>query len=293
MAGMKVTSVKARTAHSVRCVALSGVAMLLLSGCEKKPGGQVIAVVNSEEITQPEIRAEAAAAGVSPTQDFQSYAPVVLERVIERNLLADYARKQGLDRGPEYVARRRQLEQSLLATLALQKLTGAQNAPSAADVTAFINKNPAVFANRERLTLDQIRFATPSDVTKIKALTALGSVSAIEAKLKADGVKMARGNAVLDTGTVETVVAKQIVAVPDGQVFDLSINGITYISAITARTPAATPPASWTAPATAMLRREGGQKAAIDAMAKLHKDANIQYDPAFKPATPPTAASKS
>lgn len=259
-------------------------ALSVLTGCDKKPGGQVVAVVNSEEITQQELRAEAEAAGIAPGQDPQSAMPALLDRTIERNLLANSARKQGLDRGPDYVARRRQLEQSLLANLALRKLSTAVATPSPAEVQAFIAANPATFANRQRLKLDQVRFRTPSDVAQIKALTTLGSLAAIESKLRADGVQSARGVTVLDTGQVETTVAKQVAVLPDGQIFDLSTGGITYISAIIGRSLAATPSASWTQPATAGFQRERTAKMLVDAMKKLKAEAKIEYDPAFKPA---------
>ncbi len=261
--------------------------MPVLAGCSKKPGGQVVAVVNSEEITQQELRAEADAVGVAPTQELQSYAPAVLQRVIERNLLADYARKQGLDRGPEFIARRRQLEQSLLANLALRKLARDPGTPTPAEVQAFIKANPAMYQDRQRLALDQVRFATPNELAQIKALAALGSLDAIERKLKADGVRYARGGAVLDTGTVESTVARQMVALPNGQLFDLSTNGVTFISAITGRTPLVTAPASWSQPAGAALQRERAQKGMVEAMKQLRSAAKIEYDPAFKPAAAP------
>lgn len=273
-----------RAGRSAQLGAFSLMALALLAGCQKKAGGQVVAVVNSEEITQQELRAEAEAAGVPPGADFQTVAPAVLERVVERNLLAGYARDQGLDRGPDYVGRRRQLEQSLLANLALRKLAGPPANPTPAEVQAFIKQNPSMFARRERLTLDQIRFAAPSDPKRVKEIAGLGTLDAIEARLRADKVPMARGVTALDTGTIDSQVARQISALPNGQVFDLSANGTTFISAITARTAAATPANAWTTPATALLRRERTQKAVVDAMKKLRADAKIEYDPAFKPA---------
>ncbi len=263
-------------------------AALLLAGCHKKPGGQVVAVVNNEEITQQELRAEADAAGVPPGQDLATFAPAILDRVIQRNLLASYAHDQGLDRGPEYVARRRQLEQALLANLGLRKLAEPAGQPTPAEVQAFISQNPALFARRQKLTLDQIRFATPADPKQIKALSALGSIDAIQAKLKADNVPAARGTAALDTGTVESAVARQVSALPDGQVFDLSVNGTTFISAITGRTNLTTPAGAWSQPAAATLRRERIQRTIADAMARMRAGAKIDYDPAFRPSTTAT-----
>lgn len=275
-------------AASRRRAALFAIACapLLLAGCQKKPGGQVVAVVGSEEVTQPELRAEADAAGVPAGTEAQSYAPAMLDRVIQRNLLADYARDQNLDRGPEYVARRRQLEQSLLANLALKKIAGALPAPTPGEVQAFISANPALFGSRAKIALDQVRFPAPADVAQIKALTGLGSIDAIVAKLGADRVPNARGRAALDTGTVEPMVARQIAALPNGQLFDLTVKGETFISAIVGREPTTTPPASWTQPATAMLQRERVQKAVIAQMAKLRSGAKITYDPAYQPKTP-------
>lgn len=267
-----------------------GIAVLALAaalaGCGKEPGGQVVAVVNDEEITQQELRAEAELSQLPPGQDFQAVAPQLLERVVERNLLADYARNQGLDRGPDYVARRRQLEQTLLATLALRKLSGTPTTPTSAEVQKFIADRPTHFARRERLTLDQIRLPKPPPREQIQALTQLGSIDAIATKLQADGVEFQRGRPVLDSATIDPAVAKQIVALPAGELFDLTTPGGTFISAITARTPAATPPQTWTAVATEAVKRDSAGKSIQQVMAKLRKEAEIKYDPVFKPAAP-------
>lgn len=271
---------------------LSLVALATLAACDKKAGGQVVAVVNSEEVTQQELRAEAEANGAQAGTDFQKIAPAMLDRVIQRNLLADYARKQGLDRGPDFVARRRQLEQSLLATLALRKLAGTPTTPTPADVQKFIADNSTLFAGRQKLTLDQVGFPTPADPKQIKSLAALGSIAAVEMKLKADGTPAKRGNAVLDTGTIDPSVSLQMTKLSDGELFDLSTNGVTYISTIVGRAPAATAPDTWTAPATEALRRQRMGKSVSDAIDNLRKSAKIDYDAAYKPVTTKPAATK-
>ncbi len=255
----------------------------LLSACNKKVGGQVVAVVNDEEITQQELRAEAEAANIQVGQDIRKVGPGILQRVVERNLLADYAREQGLDRGPEYIARRRQLEQTLLASLAMRKIVGTPAKPTQEEVTRFINSQPTIFGQRQRLTLDQVRFPTPADPKQVQALTALGSVSAVEAQLKSQGVNVQRGQPVLDTASVAPMIAKQIVALPNGELFDFSTNGVSFISSITARAAAAAPPATWNAPATEAVRREKADQSLKAAMDKMRASAKIEYDPAFKP----------
>ncbi|WP_174284546.1 peptidylprolyl isomerase [Sphingomonas bacterium] len=258
--------------------------LAMLSGCSKKPGGQVVAVVNAEDITQQELRAEAEAAGVPAGQDIQSFAPATLDRVIQRNLLADYAKSKNLDRGPEFVSRRRQMEQALLANLAMKQIVSSIGVPSRAEVSAFIAKNPSLFADRLSLTLDQVRFPAPSDPKQIKALASLGSLDAVLAKLKADGVPAARGTTAVDTGTIEASVSQQLTALPNGKLFDLTVNGVTYISTVIGRAPKVSPSSTWSAAAAGALQRERAQKTLTDEMAKLRAAAKIQYDPAFKPA---------
>jgi peptidyl-prolyl cis-trans isomerase C len=263
----------------------------VLPGCGKKVGGQVVAVVDGEEITQQELRAEAEAAQIPASQEFSTVAPGLLQRIVERNLLVGYAREQGLDRGPEYVARRRQMEQGLLATLALRKLTGGGTLPSVtpAEIQKYIADRPTAFANRERLSLDQLQFPVPRDRSVIQALTKLESMDAIEAKLKADGVRVSRGRPILDTATIDPAVAKQIVALAPGEVFDLTAGPTTFISVITARAPAAAPPQTWTAIATEAAKRDKATKIARDTLEQLRRKAKIEYDPALKPPTPKPA----
>lgn len=267
-----------------RAVALSAVAaVLVLGGCAKKPGGQVVAVVGNEEITQQELRAEAATSAPGAAEDFEAAAPGLLQRVIERNLLAEYARDQGLDRGPEYVARRRQLEQTLLASLAARKIAGSPKPATDAEVRKFMAEASTWFAARERLTLDQISFPTPANPAQIKALTALESLDAIEQRLRAQKVKVSRGRSVLDTGSIDPFVGKQIVALPNGEIFDLSTNGTTFIGTIVARAPTPTPAAQATQAARdTMLRGQSG-KLVGEKVAALRKAAKITYDPAYQP----------
>lgn len=271
-----------QTAKAALYAAVLGGA-LLVGACNKKAGGQVVAVVNGEEITQQELRAEAEAAQIPANTDIRKYGPTVLQRVVDRNLLAKYARDQGLDRGPEFIARRRQLEQTLLATLAMRKIVGAPTKPSDAEVRRFIDTQPTIFAQRQRLTLDQVRFPTPANAAKIQELTKLQSIDAIQAKLRADGVDVQRGQPVLDTATVAPDIVKQILALKPGAVFDFSANGTSFISAVVGRAPAAEASATWTAPAAEAVKRQKVDAALKAAMDKMRASAKIDYDPAFKP----------
>ena len=260
--------------------ALCLVLVAALTGCQKSPGGQVAAVVNNEEITQQELHAGAPAGAA---QNFQAIAPILLQRLIQRNLLADYARQNKLDRNPDYVVQRRQMEQSLLASAAMRHIVGPLPDPSPDDVRKYIADHSSLFAQRERLTLDQVHFPTPSSQQQIKALTALGSIDAIAAKLRATGVNAVRDHPTIDTASIDFPVAHQISALKPGTVFDLSATGTTFISTVTGHSPVSTPPASWNAIAFEGVKRERINAKLGAEVEKLRKDAKISYDPAFKP----------
>jgi EpsD family peptidyl-prolyl cis-trans isomerase len=271
------------------CMTIAAAA-LVLAGCDKKPGGQVVAVVNNEEVTRQELKIEAQQAQIPAGTDPKEAIPALIGRVVDRNLLAEYARAEGLDRAPEYVARRRQLEKNLLATLALQKLAATQPEPTADEVQKFIAANPTAFAERKVLTLDQIRFKTPADMAKLKAITTLPSNEAVSAKLTADGVQFERSDKALDTASIDAGIAKQIVALRDGEMFDISTGGVTFVNIITARRSAVAPAADWKPAATDALKRQNLNKALEAEMKRIRDRATIVYDPAFKPKAPAPAS---
>lgn len=262
------------------------VSTLVVGACDKKPGGQVVAVINGHEITQQELRVEASSANISTKAAFDAAAPVILQRIVDRTLLADYARKQDLDRGPEYVARRRQMEETLLAALGLRKIVGTQKDPAAQQIEGFIAANPTTFAQRQRMALDQLRFPTPTNPQHVQELAKLNSIDLIQQRLKAEGVQATRGAVQFDTASVDASIAKQIVALPDGEVFDLSTGGTSLISQIKGRTPAPADRATWSAQALEALRRQQVSKIISDRMGELRKTAKVDYDPAYKPKAP-------
>ncbi len=265
-------------------------AALTLPGCKKAPGGQVAAVINDEEITQREVRADMSPAELR-ARDATGTTRVVLDRVIDRTLLAQYAHDQGLDRDPEYVTRRRQLEQALLATMAMRKIAAPAATPSQAAAQSFIDKNPLMFGQRQNLTLDQISLPSPDPLSKVDAYSRLGSINAAAAALKAQGVEFTRDRQQLDTGSISTDLAVQVVKLKDGEPFAVSTGGTTYLSAIVGRAPAVTPRDNWLPAATNVVRQQQGTDLINTVIARLRKAASISYDSAFKDASVAKAGS--
>lgn len=263
------------------CAAILG--LVLLSGCDKAPGGQVVAVVDGHEITQQDVRAQALSEKITTKPALDAAAPRIVQQLVNRTVLSDYARENHLDRGPEYIARRRQLEETLLSYLALRKLVGKLDTPAPADVKAYVAANPLMFARRERLNLDQIQFPTAAAQQKMAELAKLDSLDAIAAKLRTDGVKFSRAPAYFDTGQVDRSLAEQIARLSDGEVFNLSAGGTTYFSEIKSRVPLATKPSDWEAQAQGNMQRKMLMDSVSSKIDNLKNAAKIEYDPAYRP----------
>lgn len=77
----------------------------LLAACDQEPTGQVAAVVNGEEITLQEINAELAGLNVPQGVDEKRVRQAALQRIVDRRLLAQAAKEEGVDQSPEFLVR--------------------------------------------------------------------------------------------------------------------------------------------------------------------------------------------
>ena len=107
------------TIHHGECLAIIGgsgsgksVTLKLLTGLMSATAGSIL--VDGEEITLQEINAELATAQVPQGADKKAIQTAALQRIVERRLMAGVAKDDGLDKQPEYLLRRRQLEDLLL-----------------------------------------------------------------------------------------------------------------------------------------------------------------------------------
>jgi len=118
---------------------------LLLTGCERA-NTQALARVNGVEISARQAQ----------------MTPAALEKVIERELLVQKALEAGLDRDPlvaEHIdnSRRQVLAQAYLDRVA------AGTKPTPAEVRAFYNDNPALFAERRIYRVRELVVAAPAE----------------------------------------------------------------------------------------------------------------------------------
>ena len=272
-------------------ILMAGAAALLivLSGCSKKPGGQVVAVVNGEEITQQELNAELQNAHVPANIDQKKVMPALLQRVVDRKLVTQLAKDDGLDKTPAYLEQLRIAQENLLANQYVAKIAKTISLPDPAAVDAFIASSPTIFSQRKRYTLNQIVFAQPSDPTLITKLEPAHTLDAIAAVLSAAQVQFSRGVGKLDSAAIPPAIAAKIAALPPGEPFLLPDNGRIVASVIASVETVPVDPDQAKPAAVAMLRKKALGDALQAKLAAAHASAKISYEPGFAPPAKPGA----
>lgn len=163
-------------------------AAMSLAGCgEATPTGQVVAIVNGEEVTVSELRAEAAARDV-PDADDPATRSELLRAVVDRKLWVQGARRGKLDQQIEFVLARHRAEEVLLANLLIRTVGDAVEPPSDDDLNRFLQRSPAAFASRTVFQIDQIDFRPSDDHGVGERLTKASSLDEIDRLLTSTGI---------------------------------------------------------------------------------------------------------
>jgi EpsD family peptidyl-prolyl cis-trans isomerase len=136
--------------------------LLTPAACERaaadRPATQLVAKVNGIEISAEPMRAAAPGA-----------AAQALEKVIDRELLVQKALAAKLDRDPQVAhamesARRQVLAQAWLDRAATAAAGGSRPEDRSAEVRAFYQENPALFAERRIYRLRELVVPAPAEL---------------------------------------------------------------------------------------------------------------------------------
>lgn len=266
---------------------------ILLAGCQKEATGQVAAVVNGDEITLQEVNAELAGMQIPDGADKTQAQRAALQRIIDRRLLAQAARNDGIDKTPEFLIRRRQLEDALLVQLLGQRTGRSTAVPDTAAVQTFIAKNPAVFNGRTIYTVDRIQFPVPSNLQSLKALEQDHSMDAVAARLRQMGIQFTRGSAQMDSAQLGQERLDRIRALPQGEPFVLPEAGLVTIAVITG-SQAQPVEGDQARPVAVQIMRNQSLSAAMKQRLEAEKAAaKIKYQKGLSPAAPVAAATAS
>lgn len=266
---------------------------VLLAACDREATGQVAAVVNGEEITLQEINAELSGANIPQGADQKRVQQAALQRIIERRLLAQTAKEEGVDQSPEYLIRKRQLEEALLVQMLRQRQERAAAVPDQRAIDKYVQDNPGIFAGRTVYTLDRIQFPLPADISSLRALEDDTSMAEVAATLNSLGIRFERGPAQMDTARLGQQQLAQIQQLPPGEPFITPEGGLVTVAVITNSN--AQPITAQNARPVALeaMRNESINKSLQAQLDQAKRTAEIEYQAGFAPpanATPAAGA---
>ena len=264
-------------------IALLTTASLAVAGCDREPkaGGQTIATVNDAALTTSDLNIELSS--VPPEQRKQAQ-PKTVQSLVDRKILSEYAKSQGMDRSPDFVLEQRRLTDVMLADRAARQIVSDARRPiTINDINRYLDTHPAVASNRRILSVDQIQFATPEQkvVSELGRATSLDEVVAI---LQRNGIEFRRAKSQIDTATLSDPVMSKFDGLAPGE--PLVTIGIpqTIASVIIGVVPASLSGDAAEAIARQRITTDQANTAIQQKGLALRREAKITYAKGFDPA---------
>lgn len=275
-----------QTGHFMRQqIVFALVIALAATACQKKASGQTVAVVNQEEITAAELNDAVASdpslAGSTATKEARAAA---LQKLIDRKLLVQQARKDGLDKSPEFVNQQRRTNDEILINMLLSKRLNTSQLPSADEISRFQASRPEIFAKREIWTLQQIQYPLSKDAALNAALSKAQTLEQVAQLLTSKGVKFTRESRKVDTAVFPHAIYSQLTPLKDGEPFIAPGPDKAVASVITAREAAPITGDQARTVAVNAMRRDQVETIVKDRVKNLRGSAKIEYQPGFGPA---------
>lgn len=203
------------------------------SGCgEKSPGAenktkQIAAKVGNDEITVDQLNFELARLGgnLTPEQSKQA-ANQLLRRMVDEQILMQKALADKLDRDPKVAQALAAARRHVLAQAYLEKVTASVPKPSAAEVKAFFEQHPELFAERRIYRLQQLSVqVTPENAASVSdKLASVRNLNEFIDWLKANGIAARGSQSVKAAEQLPLELLPKLHALKDGQALTLTGN---------------------------------------------------------------------
>jgi EpsD family peptidyl-prolyl cis-trans isomerase len=264
--------------------AVLGGSLLALAACDKAPEGQVVAVVNGDEITQQEVNLALADARVPDGIDEDEARNAALGNLINRRLAAEIAREDGVDATPEFIVRQKQVEEALLLQMLTQKLGRDVIPASGETVDQFIAENPQMFAERKMMQAEQIRFLEPARPDYLDALAGTNNLAEVETVLNRLGIKFERGNTRIDSGTLDPGLYQTVIGVGTREPIVIPSRGGVTVTQLLRIEDAPIANDEARAVAEASMRQQAVNETLRERLEKAKEEAGIDYQSGYGPA---------
>lgn len=206
-------------------------AVLTLAACGKgnhgAPATQVVARVNTGEITVHQLNAALAQVPNVTADAEKAVSGRLLERLIDQELLVQKAEQAKLDRNPNVMQALEAARRSVLASAWLQQSVAAVAKPGEAEIKSYYDQHPEFFSARRVFLYRSIAVQASADgVRKIEnQLTASKDLDALLAYLRANGLHFADNEAAKSSEQLPPGVAARFAATKAGDVAVLPLSG--------------------------------------------------------------------
>jgi peptidyl-prolyl cis-trans isomerase C len=276
---------------AVGCLGLAACHLPGMGG-EKAPTGEVAATVAGKEITVRDLRAEIAGANLTDPKQAKQAERQALQQIVVRTLLADAARRQGVDKTPDFAVAKQRAIDSLLAQALEAKVVDAVPPPSREEAQSFVSSHPDIFAERKIFVLDQLRMPRPADPKIYEELKPLNTLDDVITVLNHENIKFERGDARLDAAGADPKLVDAVVKLPPHELFLLPANGLLLVNQIKDVTIQPFTGDAALAYAVNLLKRQHTEAAVQREFGSLiaKQAKTVRYNKAYQPAQPPEGA---
>jgi EpsD family peptidyl-prolyl cis-trans isomerase len=216
--------------------------------------------------------------------DTKKIRNAALQNLINRKLLVQQAKADGIDKSPEYITKLRRGTDDLLINLLLARKLNTAQVPTPDQINQFEASHPEAFANRETWKLSQLVYPLPKDAAVLAKISAAKSLDEVAQVLTSAGIQFTRAERDLDTGILPDAVYKQIIKLPPSEPFIANGADKAVASVITSKTPNPTPADQARTIAVSLMKREQAGQVLEDRVKNLRATAKIEYQPGFGPA---------
>ncbi|HEX7886143.1 MAG TPA: hypothetical protein VF474_09215 [Phenylobacterium sp.] len=197
------------------------VACAALASCGDKgaPKGQVVAKVGKDEVTVLDLQSEMAGYRAPNAKVRKAAEQQALSLIVQRKILAEAAKKEKIDKSPEYARQEERANEVLLVRTWEEQLVKAVPPPSPEEVQKFVAEHPDLYAAHKVIGIDALRFSPAQDPGVLEALRPLDTLEQVAALLTARKIPFANGAGEIDALSVDPRFVEQLLKLPPNEVF--------------------------------------------------------------------------
>lgn len=253
--------------------------------CDKKSAneasdakvGQSIVRVNDDEITIHQLNLELQRANVQPEQQ-EAAGKQIAKSLVDRQILLQEAVKAQLDRNPNVMQAIESAKAQILAQAYLESKVPAV-APTEAEVAAYRNQHPEIFANRKVYVMDEASFIVDAaNVQGVQSLSAVAkTIEDVTLWLDTHQIKYTRAQSARAAETVPAELLSKLNKMVIGDLIFINGNGRTMVGRMVEIKDMPISEADAKPLVERILSADKRKKAAEAEMTRLRSQAKIEY----------------